>query len=199
VPIEDVAARDIAAGDVVRLDDPQARRVERAVHVDGRIVLELRPVGLEIWETLRVSLPEDRLVSRLGAAAESARRGLTCTRQPMFEARQLMTERAKQHETRGRTAVFYHFSQTATTAKAHERRSSHRTSYPQSEARIHGAALRSPTLGRDRFGRQRRPLVIVAVGRIRAADQPLRCVSRGVWLTTSTRRSRARRDPRAAL
>ena len=32
VPIQDVAARDIAAGDVVRLDDPQAQRVERAVH-----------------------------------------------------------------------------------------------------------------------------------------------------------------------
>jgi len=68
VPIEDVAAREIAAGDVVRLDDPQAQRVERAVHVDGRVVLELRPVGLEIWETVRVSLPEDRLVSRLGTS-----------------------------------------------------------------------------------------------------------------------------------
>jgi hypothetical protein len=70
VPIEDVAAREIAAGDVVRLDDPQAQRVERAVHVDGRIVLELRPVGLEIWETVRVTLPNDRLVSRLGTSAE---------------------------------------------------------------------------------------------------------------------------------
>jgi len=48
VPIEDVAARDIVAGDVVRLDDRQAQRVERAVHVDGRVVLELRPVGLEV-------------------------------------------------------------------------------------------------------------------------------------------------------
>ena len=57
MPIEDVAARDIAAGDVVRLDGPQAQLVERAVHVDGRVVLELRPVGLEIWETVRVSLP----------------------------------------------------------------------------------------------------------------------------------------------
>ena len=56
VPIQDVAARDIAAGDVVRLDDPQAQRVQRAVHVDGQVVLELRPGGLEIWETVRVSL-----------------------------------------------------------------------------------------------------------------------------------------------
>jgi hypothetical protein len=70
VPIQDVAARDIAAGDVVRLDDPQAQRVERAVHVDGRVVLELRPVGLKVSETIRVALPEDMLVSRLGTAAE---------------------------------------------------------------------------------------------------------------------------------
>jgi hypothetical protein len=47
VPIQDVAAHEIAAGDVVRLDDPEAQRVERAAHVDGRVVLELRPVGLE--------------------------------------------------------------------------------------------------------------------------------------------------------
>jgi SAF domain len=70
VPIQDVAARDIAAGDVVRLDDLQAQRVERAVHVDGRVVLELRPVGLEVSETGRVTLPSDRLVSRLGTAAQ---------------------------------------------------------------------------------------------------------------------------------
>jgi hypothetical protein len=70
VPIQDVAARDIAAGDVVRLDDPQAQRVERAVHVDGRVVLELRPAGLEVSATIRVTLPDDRIVSRLGTAAE---------------------------------------------------------------------------------------------------------------------------------
>jgi hypothetical protein len=70
VPIHDVAARDIAAGDVVRLDDPQAQRVERVAHLDGRVVLELRPVGLEVPETIRVTLPDDRLASRLGTAAE---------------------------------------------------------------------------------------------------------------------------------
>jgi hypothetical protein len=70
VPIRDVAARDIAAGDVVRLDDPQAQRVEGAVHVDGRVVLELGRDGLEVSETIRVTLPNDRLVSRLGTAAE---------------------------------------------------------------------------------------------------------------------------------
>jgi hypothetical protein len=40
------------------------------VHVDGRIVLELRPVGLEVSETICVTLPDDMLVSRLGTAAE---------------------------------------------------------------------------------------------------------------------------------
>ena len=70
VPVQDLAARDIAAGDVVRLDDPQVQWVERAVYVDGRVVLELRPVGLEVSESIRVTLPDDRLVSRLGTAAE---------------------------------------------------------------------------------------------------------------------------------
>jgi hypothetical protein len=37
--------------------------------IEGRVVLELRPVGLEISETVRVTLPEDSLVSRLGTAA----------------------------------------------------------------------------------------------------------------------------------
>jgi hypothetical protein len=70
VPIQSLAARDIAAGDVVRLDDPQAQRLQRAVHVDGWVVLELRPVGLEVSETSRVTLPNDRLLSRIGTAAE---------------------------------------------------------------------------------------------------------------------------------
>jgi hypothetical protein len=62
VPIEDVAAHEVGVGDVVRLDEPQAHRVERVVRVDARVVLELRPVGLEISETVRVTLPEDGLV-----------------------------------------------------------------------------------------------------------------------------------------
>jgi hypothetical protein len=48
----------------------EAHRVERMVRVGGRVVLELRPVGLEIAETVRVTLPEDRLVCRLGTAAD---------------------------------------------------------------------------------------------------------------------------------
>jgi hypothetical protein len=70
VPIEDVAAPDVRVGDVVRLDDPQAHRVKRVVRVDARVVLELRPVGLETSETVRVMLPEDRLVSRLGTSTD---------------------------------------------------------------------------------------------------------------------------------
>lgn len=70
VPIEEVAARYIRVGDVVRLDDPQAHRVDRVVRVDARVVLELRPVGLKVSETVRVMLLEDGLVTRLGMAAE---------------------------------------------------------------------------------------------------------------------------------
>jgi hypothetical protein len=70
VPIEDVAAGDVASDDVVRLDDPQAQLVERAVHVDARVVLELRPVDLQVSQTIRLTLTNDRLVSRLGTAAK---------------------------------------------------------------------------------------------------------------------------------
>jgi hypothetical protein len=69
-PIEDVEAGDLRAGDVVRVDDPQAHRVERVVCVGARVVLEMRPVGLEISEAVRVTLPVDRLVTRLGMAAD---------------------------------------------------------------------------------------------------------------------------------
>jgi hypothetical protein len=70
VPVDEVAAGDLRAGDVVRLDDPQAHRVERVVLVDGRVVVELRPVGLDVPDAVRVTLPVDRLVVRLGTIAE---------------------------------------------------------------------------------------------------------------------------------
>jgi hypothetical protein len=38
--------------------------------VDGRVVKELWPVDLEIWETVRVNLPQDRLVRRLGTSTD---------------------------------------------------------------------------------------------------------------------------------
>jgi hypothetical protein len=54
----------------VRLDDPQAHRVERVVRLDARVVLELRPVGLSVSDTVRITVPEDTLVCRLGTTTE---------------------------------------------------------------------------------------------------------------------------------
>jgi hypothetical protein len=70
VPIEDVEAGDLGAGDIVRVDDPQSHRVERVVCVGARVVLEMRPVGLETSETVRVALPVDRLLTRVGMAGD---------------------------------------------------------------------------------------------------------------------------------
>jgi hypothetical protein len=70
VPVDEVAARELRVGDVVRLDDPQAHRVERIVHVDARVVVELRPVGLEVPDVVRVGLSADTRVTRLGTAAD---------------------------------------------------------------------------------------------------------------------------------
>lgn len=70
MPVDDVAAGDLRAGDVVRLEDPQAHRVERVVLVEGRVVVELRPVGLDFSDVVRVTLPLDRRVERLGTAAD---------------------------------------------------------------------------------------------------------------------------------
>jgi hypothetical protein len=70
VPVDEVVARDLQVGDVVRLDDPQAHRVERVVLVDRRVVVELRPLGLDVADVVCVTLPVDRLVDRLGMAAE---------------------------------------------------------------------------------------------------------------------------------
>jgi hypothetical protein len=67
--IDQVLARDLRMGDVVRLDDPQAHRVERVMIVDARVVLELRPVGLSLPGTVRLDLPADAAVERLGSAA----------------------------------------------------------------------------------------------------------------------------------
>ena len=64
--IEHVEVGDLRAGDVVRVDDPQAHGVQRVV----RVVLEMWPVGLEISEAVGVTLPVYGLVTRLGVAAE---------------------------------------------------------------------------------------------------------------------------------
>jgi hypothetical protein len=68
--VDGVTAGDPRAGDVVRHEDPQAHRVEQVVLVDGRIVVELLPVGLDVRDAVRVTLPVDRLVERLGTAAD---------------------------------------------------------------------------------------------------------------------------------
>jgi hypothetical protein len=68
--VDEVAAGVLRAGDVVRIDDPQAHRVERVVLVDGCVVVELRPVGLDVSNAVRVTLPVDRLVERLGRAGD---------------------------------------------------------------------------------------------------------------------------------
>jgi hypothetical protein len=64
VPIDQVPARDLEVGDVVRLGDPQAHRVERLMVADGRVVLELRPVGLAV----RAAVAADTVIDRLGSA-----------------------------------------------------------------------------------------------------------------------------------
>jgi hypothetical protein len=84
-PVGEVAAHDLPAGDVVRLDDPQAHRVERVALFDGRVVVELRPVRLDDPDAVRE--PGD------------ASRG--CARADVRPA-QLMTELAKEKNS-GRT------------------------------------------------------------------------------------------------
>jgi hypothetical protein len=73
VSVDEVAAGVLLAGDVVRLDGPQAHRVERVVLGDGRVVVELRPVGLDVSNAVRVTLPVDRLVERLGTVGGLSR------------------------------------------------------------------------------------------------------------------------------
>jgi hypothetical protein len=70
VPVHEVAARDLVPGDLVRLDDPQAHRVERVLIAADRVVLDLRPVGLAVSDVIRVTLPIRAVVDRLGTINE---------------------------------------------------------------------------------------------------------------------------------
>jgi hypothetical protein len=70
VPVDQVPARALAVCDVVRLADPQALRVERVLVTDSRVVLEMRPVGLAVDESVRVTLQSEAVVDRLGLARE---------------------------------------------------------------------------------------------------------------------------------
>jgi hypothetical protein len=45
-------------------------RIERVLVADGRVVLEVRPVGLAVDDTVRVTLPSEAVVDRLGSAGE---------------------------------------------------------------------------------------------------------------------------------
>jgi hypothetical protein len=57
-------------GDVVRVGDPQGHQVELMTTVDGQVVLELRPLGLAVAETVRVTLPSGAVIDRLGSAGD---------------------------------------------------------------------------------------------------------------------------------
>jgi hypothetical protein len=68
VPVDQVAAGDLRAGDVVPFEAPnlKARRVERVVLVVGRVVV---PLGLDVADAVRVTLAVDSLLARPGKAA----------------------------------------------------------------------------------------------------------------------------------
>jgi hypothetical protein len=70
MPVEQVAACCLVVGDIVRLADPQAHRVERVLVVDSGVVVEISPVGLAVDDKVRVSLPVDAVVDRLASAGE---------------------------------------------------------------------------------------------------------------------------------
>jgi hypothetical protein len=68
VPVDQVAARELAVGDVVCLSGPQTHRVERVMIADGRVVLELRPLGLAVSDAVRVTVRAEAVIDRLGSA-----------------------------------------------------------------------------------------------------------------------------------
>lgn len=68
MPVTEVPAAVLAVGDVGRVDDPQAHRVERILAVAGeRVSLEMRPVGLAAAAPVRVTLAEHRVDRKLVA------------------------------------------------------------------------------------------------------------------------------------
>ena len=70
VPVDEVAARDLRVGDIVRMHDPQAHRVERVVALEDGVVLEMRPIGLDVPDAVRVRLSAETVVDRLGIASD---------------------------------------------------------------------------------------------------------------------------------
>ena len=71
VPVTEVPAGVLAVGDVIRVDDPQAHRVERILAVAGETVtLEMRPVDLAADAPVRVTLAWDAIVECLGSVED---------------------------------------------------------------------------------------------------------------------------------
>jgi hypothetical protein len=71
VPVTEVPAGVLAVGDVIRVDDPQAHRVERILAVAReRVTLEMRPVGLAADAPVRVTLAWDAIVECLGSVED---------------------------------------------------------------------------------------------------------------------------------
>jgi hypothetical protein len=70
--------------------------VERVVRVDAGVVMELRQVGLKVSETVRVTLPADRFVTRLGTAADRAGEASRACAPADIEPRRLTTELGQQ-------------------------------------------------------------------------------------------------------
>lgn len=68
MPLEQIVAAELTVGDAVRIDDPQAQRVEPALRDEGRVELQLLAVALEAIELVRLCLPVDAVVDRLGTA-----------------------------------------------------------------------------------------------------------------------------------
>jgi hypothetical protein len=53
MPVDQVAAHAVVVGDIVRLADPQAHRIERVQVAESRVVLEIRPIGLAVDDSVR--------------------------------------------------------------------------------------------------------------------------------------------------
>jgi hypothetical protein len=70
VSVDQVAALELAVSDVGR--SPASTTLVRVMIVDGRVVLELRPVGLAVSERQRVMVPGEAVIERLGSAGVAA-------------------------------------------------------------------------------------------------------------------------------
>jgi hypothetical protein len=70
VPVDRVAGLALVVGDVVRLGEPQAHRVERVMIADGQVVLEVAQLASPFPETVRVKMPAEGISDRLGSVGD---------------------------------------------------------------------------------------------------------------------------------